>query len=390
MQSFELHGKKYEIWSASLADPVALEIWRNMQTLPLFFIEGATFIELDEDWTFERWTLHLLYEVTPLKDSSVSPYTLAGFSTSHRYWIFPSLEVLRATKSLPSPPASSNGDAPTPKLPRVELAEEQDRETRLFKSDWDPLGAPSRERISQFVILPPYQGQSLGARLYDTIFTHYVKQQNVYEIPVEDPSEDFDAMRDYSDIVYLRQLPNFQALSIVPDLPPESLRKDAPIPRDLILGNGIDLTELRHEAKIVPRQFNRMVELHLLSTIPPLHRSKARISRKAKSPNENDRKYYFWRLAIKDRIYRQNADVLDQMKDDPEQRIESIENAVDSQQDEYEDRLKGLVKRQKWASGDSEGARSIVTKRKRAIVEDEEDDWEDEDQESVSSKKAKV
>lgn len=388
LHSFTLHGKQYEIWKASMADPATKQMWENMQILVLLFIEGAQMQELEEQWSLERWSVYFLYEVTQLADSSASPYTIAGFSTSYRWWVFPTFEIMRATKSLPSPPASANGDAGTYTPPRLT----QDPETYLFTETLNPLEAPSRERISQFVILPPYQGQSLGAKLYETIFEDLVKKPNIYEIAVEDPNESFDAMRDFSDIVYLRKLPAFQSLSIAPTLPPESLKKDSPIPRDQILGNGINLDALRHEAKIVPRQFNRVLELHLLSTIPPLHRNTARISRKAKSSNENDRKYYFWRLALKDRIYRQNADVLDQL-DDPSEKVEKLEAAVDNQQDEYEERLQGVEKRAKWSAGEavSNGA-SSRSKRKRAIVVDDEDEeWEDMDDDSVaSSKKVKV
>lgn len=369
-----------------------------MEILVLLFIEGASKLELDDAWTYDRWSLHLLYEVTALEDPTVSPYTIAGFATSHRYWIFPTLEVLRSTKSLPSPPASSNGDATEQKLPRLELAPEGDRESRLFKDTLDPLQAPSRERISQFLILPPYQGQSLGSRLYETLFGYYVNMPNIYEIPVEDPSEAFDAMRDYSDIVYLRTLPAFKNLSIASSLPPEVLK--GPIPREQILGNGTDLTALRHESKIVRRQFNRLVELHLLSTIPPSHRNRARLTRKHKASNENDRKYYFWRLAVKDRIYQQSADVLDEMrKDDPKDVVDKLEDTVDEVVKEYEDRLKGIDAREKWASSSKNsrnaGGRGrelpLPSKRKRTVVEDDEDDWEDEDEQSVaSSKKVKV
>jgi histone acetyltransferase 1 len=248
------------------------------------------------------------------------------------------------------------------------------------------LETSSRERISQFLILPPYQGRSLGSHLYEVIFEDLVKKPFIYEIPVEDPSEAFDAMRDYSDIVYLRKLSAFQSLSVASSLPPESLRKDSPIPRNQILGNGADLEKLRIETKIVSRQFYRMVELHTLSTIPSSNRNRARITRKAKSSNENDRKYYFWRLALKHRIYGQNADALDQME--VSEKVEKLEAAVDNQQEEYEERLEGLEKRAAYAAGQgsSSGARSI-SKRKRAIVEDEDDDWEDMDDASIASSK---
>lgn len=391
LSSFTLHGKQYEVWNASLADPAAMNIWKNMQVLTLLFIEGASLPELDADWSIGRWSLYLLYEVSPIEEDC-SPYTLAGFSTTYRYWILPTMEILRATKSLPSPPTSTNGEESTYTGPRIT----QDPDTFLFNETMDPLEMPSRERISQFIVLPPYQGQSLGGRLYETVFGDLWKKDFIYEIAVEDPSEAFDAMRDFSDIVSLRKNPAFQSLSIPSTLPPEKLKKNAPIPRDEILGNGVDLKALRTEAKIVERQFNRMVELHLLSTLPSNNRNKARITRKDKASNENDRKYYFWRLAIKARIYRQNADVLEQLED-PVERVEKLEMAVDNQQEEYEERLEGIRKREKWGNGSEDtngGASGGRASRKRKVVEDEDDEWEDEDDEpaggSKSSKKPKV
>jgi histone acetyltransferase 1 len=383
--TFTLDGKQYEIWKASMTDSTARRIWTNMKIMVLLFIEGATTEGLDDEDTFDRWSLYLMYEVTPLANTALSPYTLAGFSTSYRCWIFPTFDIARATKLLPSPPASSNGDAGRYSPPRLT----QDPTTFQINEKINVLEQSSRERISQFLILPPYQGQSLGSRLYETIFHDLVTKPYIYEIPVEDPSEAFDTMRDYSDIKYLRKLTSFQEMSIATSVSPALLRKDVDIPRDQILGNGKDLEELRHEAKIVTRQFYRMIELHLLSTIPPNNRSRARITRKAKSSNENDRKYYFWRLALKHRIYSQNRDTLDQMEDSSE-RVEKLESAVDSQQEEYEERLEGLEKRESLeadeAATPAAGARG---KRKRAVVveDDEDDEWEDMDKASVASSK---
>jgi histone acetyltransferase 1 len=382
MTSFAVEGKQYEIWKTPLGDDMARRIWKNMRILVLLFIEGATTEGLDDEETLDRWSLYLLYEVTPLSNASTTPYTLAGFATSYRSWIFPTFDIMRATKQLPSPPPEANGEAQKYTPPRLT----QDPQTFLFNEKVNRLETCSRERISQFLVLPPYQGQSLGSHLYKIIFEDLVKKPFIYEIPVEDPSEAFDAMRDYSDMVYLRKLSAFQSLSVASSLPPESLRKDSPIPRDQILGNGADLEKLRIETKIVSRQFYRMVELHLLSTIPFSNRNRARITRKAKSSNENDRKYYFWRLALKHRIYGQNADALDQME--VSEKVEKLEAAVDNQQEEYEERLEGLEKRAAYVAGQgsSSGARSI-SKRKRAIVEDEDDDWEDMDDASVASSK---
>ncbi|KAF1997122.1 acyl-CoA N-acyltransferase [Amniculicola lignicola CBS 123094] len=373
MHSFELHGKKFEIWRTRLDHVRGKEIFENLRILVELFIEAGQPPKDDDDE--ERWTLFLLYEVTPLEDSSISPYTIAGFCTCYRYWIFPTKDVLRFTKSLPSPPASSNGDATT-----------QDPD-EPFNNTVNLLDTPSRERISQFVILPPYQGQSLGAKLYESIFGYLTKLPNIFQVAVEEPSEEFDKMRDYSDIVYLRKNPVFQSLTIPTELPPETMRKDAPIPRDLILGNGVNLEDLRKEVKIVPRQFNRVLEIHLYSTIPISNRNTARITRKEKSSNENDRRYYFWRLALKDRIYRQSADILEQIE--AGERVEAIENAVVKVEEEYTERLEGLRVREKWNIGEVpvENGSSSRSKRKRAVVESDEDDWEDVEEEVAASSK---
>lgn len=381
---FTLQGKHYEIWKASMSDPAARQIWTNMKILVLLFIEGATTEGLDDEEDFDRWSLYLVYDITPLEDDSTTPYTLAGFSTTFRTWIFPTYQIARVTKQLPSPAEGTNGKNEKYIPPRLT----QDPDTFVFNEIVDRLQMPSRERISQFLILPPYQGQSLGSRLYGTIFKELVSKSFIYEIPVEDPSEEFDAMRDYSDITYLRTVPAFESLAVASSLAPESLRKDSPIPRNQILGNGIDLEELRHEVKIVTRQFYRMVELHLLSKIPSNHRSRSRITRKAKSSNEYDRQYYFWRLALKHRIYSQNADALEQMEDSAE-RVEKLESAVDSQQEEFEERLEGIDRRAQWAADNDKSSSSGVvkshSKRKRVTIED--DDEDDEDMESVASSK---
>ncbi|KAF2448343.1 acyl-CoA N-acyltransferase [Karstenula rhodostoma CBS 690.94] len=390
LHTFTLHGKQFEIWVASFTDPAVRNLWDNIRILPMLFIDGASLPELDLEWSLERWSIYLLYEVTPI-DDEISPYTLAGFSTTYRLWLLPTFEIMRATKSLPSPPASTNSDASKWTPPRLT----QDPETFRIKEHINSLEQPSRERISQFLILPPFQGQSLGATLYETIFADLVKRSYIYELTVEEPSEEFDAMRDFSDIVYLRTLPSFLSLTIPATISKEKLAKSAPIPRDEILGN-LNIRQLQRETKIVPRQFNRMLELHLLSTIPPANRNKNRITRKDKCSNENDRRYYFWRLAVKDRIFCQNRDQLVTMEEGEEalthaQKVDMVEKAVSRQQEEYEERLQGLERRTKWKNGEVKEGSSSRSKRKRMVVEDDEDDeWEDMNDESVSSKRARV
>ena len=111
----------------NFTDEVAKQLWENVQILTMLFIEGASLPELDVDWSLQRWTLYLLYEVTTIEEDT-SPYTFVGCSTTYRFWTLPTFEILRATKSLPSPPASTNGEADKWSPPRLT----QDPETFLF------------------------------------------------------------------------------------------------------------------------------------------------------------------------------------------------------------------------------------------------------------------
>lgn len=60
-----------------------------------------------------------------------------------------------------------------------------------------------RYRISQFLILPPFQRQGHGTRLLQTIYNN--KPPKTVEICVEDPSDDFQKMRDRLDLRLFRE-----------------------------------------------------------------------------------------------------------------------------------------------------------------------------------------
>jgi len=61
VQSYTMEDRTYGIWAANLSDPAAKRLLRSMQILVLFFVEGASMIELDDvDWTIQRWTVFFL------------------------------------------------------------------------------------------------------------------------------------------------------------------------------------------------------------------------------------------------------------------------------------------------------------------------------------------
>ncbi|KAK8173580.1 acyl-CoA N-acyltransferase [Phyllosticta citrichinensis] len=343
LHKYSQGDRQFEIWYGSLADPALREILHRMQVMIPLFIEGGTLQNLEDfDWTMERWKIFLLYEVTPLEDdSTTSPYTFAGFSTTYRLWV-PSQSVLGQDGKQGDPSKHSS-----------------------------PLESPSRERISQFVVIPPFQGQAHGSHLYNAMMSCFLNDSNVFEVTVEDPNEAFDDLRDWCDLARLRRNPEFESLTVADSVPEDALRPDATTPSHLILPEDV-LFKLRRESKISPRQFHRLVEMHTMSKIPAMNRQPARITRKHKAADPNDRRYYFWRHLVKERLYNHNRDQL--MQVDASERVERVEHVLSGVEYDYQRLLETAEKRA--ANGEGRSSRTIPSKRKAIVDDDSEDDDE--------------
>lgn len=68
-----------------------------------------------------------------------------------------------------------------------------------------------RPRISQMLILPPYQGMGIGSQFIETIYNKFKDDPKVVDITVEDPSDDFRRVRNYVDAKLCVSLPEFSA-----------------------------------------------------------------------------------------------------------------------------------------------------------------------------------
>ncbi len=68
------------------------------------------------------------------------------------------------------------------------------------------------------MILPPYQGQGHGGKLYRFVYQTLLDRKDVAEITVEDPNDDFQDMRDLCDVRLLLESKVFHGLSPPIDL----------------------------------------------------------------------------------------------------------------------------------------------------------------------------
>jgi histone acetyltransferase 1 len=230
---FAVGNENYKVFKSNPTQHHKLHL--RMQLFVLFFIEAGSYIDTTDD----RWELYMLYK-TP--DEGQPEFV--GFSTVYSYFWYGDYSVHDAQ------------DAPT----------------------------AVRKRISQFVILPPFQGKRLGAALYSTLVDVFMADTDIKEITVEDPSEAFDDLRDRCDLERLAKLGVWDALKFPLDL------------------KWMQVT--RSQNKVAPRQFDRCVEMALLHKY---------------QPGEPDKQY---RVQVKRRLYQRNREVLNEL--DREHSIEKL------------------------------------------------------------------
>jgi histone acetyltransferase 1 len=339
-QTMEAGGQTYEIWKGNLADMAVQQLVKRIQILVLFYIEGGNYIELREaDTTLERWTVFFLYQKKTVDvDPKTSPYVFMGYSTVFRYFYYQPI----------SPP-------PSPPAKKQRISREADLEFRLPLPELQFSDFTCRSRISQFVILPPFQGGGNGSRLYNSIFDCYLGDPRTLEITVEDPNEAFDDLRDLNDLTRLRTVPEFSALQINTEAAP---RAKGPVPKDII--DSKKLEKIRTSMKIAPRQFARLVELQLLSRIPSNIRQSLLVERPTSTVPDlktKQHEYRLWKLWTKSRLYRHNKDTLIQL--DRVERIDKLDEALGSVEADYARLLRALHQRQdsKTEAASSNGKR---------------------------------
>lgn len=97
----------------------------------------------------------------------------------------------------------------------------------------------------------------------------------------------------------------------------------------------------------------------------------ARLTQRGKTKDDDDRAYYYWRLLVKQRVYKKNRDVLIQLA--RSERIEKVEETVGEVAGDYE----RLLIRLDGAQGTKNGTRSLRRKRKAVLDDEDEDDDEE-------------
>lgn len=142
LHSYKQNNAEYEMYKADVTTPRLRGYHEKLQTFLLWFIDASSYIDTDD----ERWHFFILFEKR--KQAGETFFSLVGYMTVYRYYAYP-----------------------------------------------DKI----RPRISQMLILPPFKRQGHGAQMLQTVDKFYIKDPQVLDITVEDPSYDFLRLRDYVD-----------------------------------------------------------------------------------------------------------------------------------------------------------------------------------------------
>lgn len=133
----------FEVYQCDISVPGFNAYHERLQTFVLWYIDAANYIDSDND----NWRFFLLYE--KYKADGNHRYAIVGYATVYEFFAYP--------KNI-------------------------------------------RPRISQMLIFPPFQHNGLGSHLLQCIYEHYVPLPEVIDITVEDPSDDFQRLRDFVDV----------------------------------------------------------------------------------------------------------------------------------------------------------------------------------------------
>lgn len=296
------------------------------------------------------------YEKVEPPTPTASSYSIVGYATAYRYWLY--------QRDRSESPAVKNDEFPPPEIKISEL--------------------PARLRIAQFLILPSHHRSGHGTHLYTTIHASCIADPTIVELTVEDPNETFDALRDTADFCLLR--PEFLRHNVNIDPDPLGAYSSKKGPRSVPTGALIPtklLDDIRNSFKIEATQFAHILEMFLLSQIPKSHRlaGGANLARllikKYKADDANDRRYYWWRMLTKQRLYKKHRELLNELE--LLDRVEKLDDTVQNVEEGYELTLTALEGRlpDSDVAEEAPASRGGRREKRKLTVEDEEDEEED-------------
>ncbi|KAF9654079.1 histone acetyltransferase type B catalytic subunit [Thelephora ganbajun] len=262
---------EYEVYHSTWGTSGFRDYHRRMQIFIFLYIEAGSYIVEDES----TWEFAVLYEKRKRRgEPGVVTYHFAGYSSLYPFYCFPE---------------------------RIRL------------------------RLSQFVILPPYQRQGHGSALYTAIYQRVLSQEHISELTVEDPAEAFEDLRDRNDLKMLLGLKQFMEEGFGTNGsstgggvgPIRRTKSSSGAGKMGPPANKAWTEKWRMQLKIAGRQFHRLVEMLQLLNLDPL----------------DAKGFKAFRIQVKERLYRFNYEILVQLE--KQERLDKLEETFQNVVEDY-------------------------------------------------------
>lgn len=211
IEEFIANGRTFQIYLCESSTANFQKYHARLESFIFWYIDASSRIDHDE-----RWRFFVVFEKFETKDYEAR-YASVGYASVYQYFHYP-----------------------------------------------DKV----RPRVSQFLILPPFQRMGIGSRLLQKIYSHFQALESVCDITVEDASEEFQRLRNTIDSRMLKDLPAFSA---------DNLRKG--------FGSGM-AQEAKDKFKINPKQSRIVYEILRLGV----------------TKTENKEEYKSYRIDVKRRL----------------------------------------------------------------------------------------
>lgn len=164
LHTYSVHSEEagedvtYQIYKADLTCPGFRDYHERLQTFLIWFIETASFIDVDD----ERWDYFLVFE--KYNKDGATLFATVGYMTVYNYYVY------------------------------------------LDKT---------RPRVSQMLVLPPFQGEGHGTQLLEAVYRYYMSLPSVLDVTAEDPSDNYIKLRDFVLSKLCQDLASFSSENLI-------------------------------------------------------------------------------------------------------------------------------------------------------------------------------
>lgn len=155
LTKFSTDDSNFELFKVTESSPDFDNYLARVQSIALWYIDAAQYT----DNTDQRWKHYFLFETKSGSEGDGSKeYALAGYASLYHFYAHPEKE---------------------------------------------------RVRIAQIMLLPQYRQGGNGAKLLQSIYNDIRLVDNITDVTVEDPADNFIYLRDYVDCINCLKLPEF-------------------------------------------------------------------------------------------------------------------------------------------------------------------------------------